>query len=279
MSLFLSRVCLAAQICIVLSNQAVIYADINLKSPIGYVKKGKKLAVGDIKRKRGKVLPVLVNRQIAWIRVSDIILPGEEKSFDRSKKVSQHVVEFDKKIKDPLDQNNFLTVRLSPGSFSVAGTSNEGDIDASLTSSQEFSLMYEHKNPYHSLHWGFGLDYFTGDSEIFSFQSINLKGGFAYVPIRLDWMSLEIYSNLLLSGDFRVTSGSLGTYKGNMIGLDYGAAIRLLPAYKIGLIAGVGYSYYHFSGLKDLQRDEDDSLTTLSTLSGAKLFAGLSYKF
>jgi hypothetical protein len=110
-------------------------------------------------------------------------------------------------------------------------------------------------------------------------QSINLKGGFAYVPIRLEWMSLEVYGNILLSGDFRVTSANLGTYKGNMFGADYGAAIRLLPEYQIGIVAGVGYSYYRFNGLKDLEQESDSSLTSLSTMSGAKVFAGLSYKF
>jgi hypothetical protein len=270
---------MAAQVAIVLSNKAVIFADINLKSPIGYVKKGKKLAVGDVKRKRGKVLPVLVNQQIGWVRVSDVRLPSEEKSFDRSKKVSEHVIDFEKKTKDPLDQNNFLTVKLSPASFSIAGTASEVEFSESLTSGTELTLMYEHKNPYHKVHWGIGLDYFSGNIDVFSFQSINLKGGFAYVPIRLSWVSLEVYGNLLLSGDFRVDSEALGTYKGNMYGLDYGVAARLLPEYKIGLVAGLGYSYYRFNGLNDIQRDSDDSLTNFTTISGAKLFAGLSYRF
>ena len=278
-SLLFSQTSFAAQLGIVLANKAVIYADINLKSPIGFVKKGKKLALGDIKRKRGKVLPVVVNGQIGWVKVSDVRLPSEEKSFDRSKKISEHVVDFDKKVKDPLNQNNFLTVKFSPASFSISGAVDQSEVENSLDSSSELTLMYEHKNPYHKIHWGLGLDYFTGQVDIFSFQSVNLKGGLAYVPIRLSWMSLEVYGNILISGDFRVESSGLGTYKGNMFGVDYGAAVRLLPEYQIGLMAGLGYSYYRFSGLNDLQRESDDSLTSFNNISGAKLFAGLSYKF
>lgn len=277
---FFSPIILAAQVGIVTSNKAVIYADIEMQSPIGFVKKGKQIAVGNVKRRRGEILPVVVNGKIGWVRVSDLRLPDEEREFDKSKKVTEHEVLIDEKVKDPLDQNNFVTLRTGPSSVEIAAQDSvTGDINQSLDSATETSLMFEHKNPYFSTHWGFGVEFFQGKLGVFNFRSANIKGGISYVPLRLSWTSLEVYGNLLLSGDFRVESEGIGEYKGNMFGADYGAMLRLLPEYRLGIVVGAGMTYYKFSGLQDIQVEEGDNVFNVSGMSGVKYFAGLCYKF
>ncbi|MCR9204925.1 MAG: hypothetical protein NXH75_10125 [Halobacteriovoraceae bacterium] len=282
-SIFCSFFCAsidAAQVGIVTSAKAVIYADIEMKSPIGYVKKGKQIAVGNVKRRRGEILPVVINGKIGWVRVQDLRLPDEERDFDRGKKVTEHEVLIDEKVKDPLDQNNFVTLRTGPSGVEISAQDSEtGELTEALDSATETSLMFEHKNPYFSTHWGFGLEFFQGKLGVFSFRSANIKGGISYVPIRLSWTSLEIYGNALLSGDFRVESEGIGEYKGNMFGLDYGAMLRLLPEYRLGIVIGGGMTYYKFTGLEDIQIENGDNIFQVSGMSGVKYFAGLSYKF
>jgi len=278
--ILLSPLASAAQVGIVKVSKAIIYSDIELKSPIGYVRKGKQLAVGEVKRRRGEILPVSLNGRVGWVRVSSLRLPAEENEFDQGKKVTEHELNDEKRIKDPLGENNYLSVRTGPGGMSVSGSiEGAADFDSELTSSSELSMMYEHKNPYYMTHWGVGLDYFTGKFDNYEFQSLSLKAGFAWVPIRLSWVSIEAYANLVVSGDFRVNSVGLGEYKGNMYGADYGGVFRLLPEYKIGLLLGAGLTYYRFSGLTGIQNNSDDTTLSFNSITGTKVFAGLSYSF
>jgi hypothetical protein len=269
-----------AQIGIVRKNKAVIYADLDLKSPIGFVRKGKELAVGKVKRRRGEVLPVVVNGQVAWIRVEDLALPDEQKPFDIDRKITEHNIFYEDEVKDPLDQNNYLTIRTGPASPSVSFNNNVlGEQKIDVSNATETSLMFNHKNPYHSIHWGFGLEFVSGTTEFVNYRSINIKGGIAWVPIRFSLLSIEAYANLVLSGDFRMESRGIGEYKGNMFGLDYGVAARLFPESRFGGVAGLGLSQYNFSNLDKIQTIEDDTLTEVSNLTATKVFAGLTYRF
>ena len=52
---------LAAQYAHVKTEKAVIYADQELTSPLGYAIRGKKVRVGEVPRKYGTILPILVS--------------------------------------------------------------------------------------------------------------------------------------------------------------------------------------------------------------------------
>lgn len=83
-ALFLSLVCCpnlwAAQNAIVASDKAIIYADEQMSAPVGYVKKGKKIKIGDIARNKAQVYPIIVSGKIAYIRALDV--STEKESVD-----------------------------------------------------------------------------------------------------------------------------------------------------------------------------------------------------
>ena len=91
--LFLSSA-FAAQVAIVISDRAIIYADRQMSAPIGYLKKGKKLKVGEVKRNKGRVLPVVVNGRIAYIKVADIQTSKDIKLLE---KASERIIKQSKK--------------------------------------------------------------------------------------------------------------------------------------------------------------------------------------
>lgn len=270
----------ASQVGIVISKKAIIYADIERKSPIGYVKKGKRLAVGEVKRRQGEVLPVDVNGKLGWIETKNLRLPDEEKSFDKGKKVTEHEVLIEDKIKDPLDQNNFVSLKTGPSQFSASIESSlRGAVDMDLESGQETTLLFEHRNPYLPYSWGIGLEYLTATVDNYNIQSLSFKGGLTYIPIRFKYINLELYGNVLLSGDFRVQSAEIGEYKGNMYGLDYGGLVRVLPSAKFGAFAGIGMSLYKTDGLENIENIEDDDVIKVTSVNATKIFAGISYRF
>ncbi len=270
----------AAQVGIVTSKKAIIYADIERKSPIGFVKRGKKLAVGEVKRRQGKLLPVNVNGKLGWVETKNLRLPGEEKSFDKGRKVTEHVVEFEDKIKDPWNENNFLTVKSGPADFSSTFIFNDNiEEEVNFSDGQELSVMVEHRNPYLDFNWGLGLEYVSASMDTYAIRALSIKGGMLYVPLRLKIINLELYGNLVLSGDFRVESQGIGEYKGNMYGLDYGGLVRLFPNSTLNAHAGYGMGIYRLDGLDNIQNLANDDLLSVSSVAVTKLFVGVSYKF
>lgn len=77
----------AAQEAIVTVERAIIYSDLEMTSAIGYIKKGKKISVGDIPRNKAQVYPVVVSGKIAYIRVMDVTT--ERESMDSSRLVAE----------------------------------------------------------------------------------------------------------------------------------------------------------------------------------------------
>lgn len=272
---------LGAQVGIVISKKAVIYADIDRKSPIGYVRRGKQLAVGEVKRRQGEILPVNVNGKVGWIETKHLRLPQEEKSFDKGRRVTEHDVVIEDKVKDPLTENNFITVKTGPTDFTSTFLFNGNqEEEVTFEEGQELSIMIEHRNPYLDFNWGLGVEYLSASlQESYNLQALSLKGGVGYVPLRMKWFNIEVYGNILLSGDFRVESVGLGEYKGNMYGLDYGALFRIFPSNTFGAHIGYGQAIYRLDGLENIENLENDDILEVSSVNATKLFVGLSYKF
>jgi hypothetical protein len=75
LSLLLMMFCTSlwsAQQAVVIADQAVIYADEQMSSPIGFVARGKKIKVGEIARNKAQVYPIIVSAKMAFIRARDI---------------------------------------------------------------------------------------------------------------------------------------------------------------------------------------------------------------
>ena len=77
----------AIQDALVISDQAVIYADEQMSAPVGFVRKGKKIKVGDIPRNRAQVYPIIVSGKVAYIRVIDV--NTQKESVDSTKLVAE----------------------------------------------------------------------------------------------------------------------------------------------------------------------------------------------
>lgn len=77
----------AAQTAMVISDRALIYADELMTSPIGYVRKGKKIKIGDIPRNRAQVYPIIVSGKVAYIKAQDV--DNQRQSMDSNVLVAE----------------------------------------------------------------------------------------------------------------------------------------------------------------------------------------------
>lgn len=85
--IFLIIACLqcafAAQEAIVVVPKAIIYSDLDMTSPLGYVKRGKKIVVGEVPKNKAQLYPILVSGKIAYIKVQDVTTEKESVDSDR----------------------------------------------------------------------------------------------------------------------------------------------------------------------------------------------------
>jgi hypothetical protein len=77
----------AAQEAKVISKRAIIYADKKMTKPVGYVRRGKVVRIGDIARTKAKLYPIVVSGKVAYILSSDLAPVVE--SLEESQLVSK----------------------------------------------------------------------------------------------------------------------------------------------------------------------------------------------
>lgn len=277
----------AAQLAVVKSSKAIVYAEASLSTPIGYVTSGRRLLVGEVVQKRGTVLPIVVAGKIAYIRLIDIniveeegILPGNEK------KVREHTVA------DSLESNQIE--RLTGDSFVVANLNtfsmgeewdNLSELEGleSGASAQGINVMFEYRPTNERMSFSIGLGYYSAGEEEMRFRMITVEGNYYYSPIKFGLVSMELFGGLLFSGDARVQmSAATEEARGTMYGYQLGVQGRLLPKYKFGAVAGLALRNMSFGSLDEIERQTGEfsyDKVSFGKISSVNLFAGVSYRF
>ncbi len=95
---------LASQEAIIVSENAIIYADKKMSAPVGYVRKGKRVRIGSVARNRAQVYPIVVSGKVAYVRSLDVS-PVSEASGPQ---------------KLMTERFSRLTKEKNPGSYSVS---------------------------------------------------------------------------------------------------------------------------------------------------------------
>ena len=79
----------AAQVAVVIAERAIVWADIQRSAPLGFIRKGKVITVGEVLRNKKQVIPIVVSARVGYIAIDDIQLGGskevapEENRYER----------------------------------------------------------------------------------------------------------------------------------------------------------------------------------------------------
>ena len=272
---------LAAQIATITSPKAIIYADMKMSTPLGYISYGKKVKVGEVERKDGTVLPIALSGRIAYIKVKDIsIKRGSQDAGVSTPKITEHDVEMTFKTdQDKLSENNFIS--LSMASFSGGQQWQEYSEEFNDESSNFFNvnINMEHRNPGRRMSWGFGVGYYTVSQEQLEAKTLTLDATLYYALLHFRYLTLEAFGGVNFSGDFKISQGNGEQItKGVLYGYNFGGVARILPYSKIGFFAGASLKSLYIRDLDTIESSSGQEIT-LKGLSGYNAFAGVSYKF
>jgi hypothetical protein len=259
---------LAAQSAIVMVDRAVIYADEQMSAPVGFVRKGKKIQVGEISRNRAQVYPVIVSGKIAYIRVLDVSTEkesvdskvlvaerfqqstvDEHKSnysvslFNYATQINLDIENDELKNKDPV---NWVGISIRGG----AQMSPKWDLDMMLN----FMNAKAEQEVFRAVEFGLGAA-----ARIYDKKRFKLR-----VLMQLLAVPFSTYS---LADEFRVN------------GYGYSTGAGLSMTYRLGKNFGVeGYGGFYYTKLSGFSSSGTYSSIAPSFM-GTRLGLGLNYQF
>ena len=283
--LFISFNAHASKWAIVKSTRAVIYSDMKLESAIGYVRNGTRIKVGEVPRKRGTILPVVVSGRIGYIQIKDIAIFDNDNQLIDGPQITEHTVEgtFKEEDEDDISQNNHVLVQ--GGIMAVGDDWNKlAELvgDEQNVSAKYLSILFEHRAPFKNFSYAFGASFYSLEQAQLQMKTLSLDGLIFWRPIYNNIFSVDLYGGFTGSADFRVIlKGVSGEFKGSYLGYKFGGQFSLFPKSRLGFMAGVGFTQFNMSGLNEIQipNTEGNVLGTLTTFGGVNLYGGMSYRF
>ena len=90
----------SAQWAVITSEKAPVFSDVQMSSVIGFITRGKRVRVGEVPKNKGRVLPLIVNKKIAYIQVDDIAVTTDKDAiYSATKRIQAKMKEKTDEIK------------------------------------------------------------------------------------------------------------------------------------------------------------------------------------
>jgi len=276
-SILCSFYALSAQWATISSDKAVIYSDQQMTSEIGFIKRGVKVRVGEVPRNRGSLLPIVVNKKIAYIKVKDLKSSKEEKLV-----VSATARR--REIKKKSKEQSRLGLAYSRFLLSI-----EDIEDSTVSDDYAFNggaLKGYLKNNYSALTYSAEIEYSVAsdEEELNEFQMYTFAFDVLYRVIDFDNLSLSVLAGAVLVplAQYTYDGENNQSFTSNSSGLGgtVGAELFLGLDESIGLHGNLKYRYLE---IFEFDVPENERLGFESkynpTFSGVSFQAALTYVF
>jgi len=272
--LFLFPCCVFAyQIAYVKESRALLYADHELKIPIGYLSKGKKIQVGEIKRNNGLALPTVISGKIVYIKVNDLAFK-DEKTEKFVATEQEHFIEEEKEEKETLEPIR-LVINLNlmdPGSQWDDLMSLTGGSQSPMTQLEALLELRLVDSPFF-FDAGFIYSYLNGGA--YSFEALGFKGIVQFRLFDFELLDLDLNAGFHFApGGAKVKYN--GIYNdGNYWGYLLGAQVRFFPKSSLNLNLGLTYNIIALNELDDITLPQGDFV--LNKFDGMAVYFGVSF--
>jgi hypothetical protein len=263
----------AAQWAYVTNEKAVIYADQQMTSPIGYVTKGNKVRIGEVSRNKGRVYPIIVNGRIAWIAEQDIQtnkrLAGLEGAMNRIRQRNQETL------------NRFLTIDYITGAKQWSVTSESSLLEST---SRNFTGFVAKGNYYNTLRNDFfvraNMEYLSSsdelDGNLQTFDILSFQADAVYKVFKALKMGLNLYAGGSVIPYARLELQDFYVTRGYGVGVQGGADFSYYMNKRLAFNADFNISYQYILGMK-IPSPIDESFN--SSLIGSYFGLGITYLY
>ncbi len=233
----------ASQDGVVTSKKAIVYSDLEMTSPVGFVKKGQIIKVGEIARNKGQVYPIIISGKIAYIKVTDISVQRE--SMDSKKLVAERFKENTKDTEDSKYSLSYLDYSTQMKLPKDNGNLQDKDSLTFTGVSVKGEKTIKH-------HWDMQVlfNYMVGTEGVEKFKIFELGGGagfrlFDYKRFIFEWetqaMAIPYSSYALKNGSNNREEFRVNGY-GYTVGTGLSAATRFGRHWGVEASAGMYYT-------------------------------------
>jgi hypothetical protein len=269
----------------VIAPKAIVYADENLLTPLGYLPNGKRLIVGNPRKINPNLVPMVVYGRIGFVEIKDLRYDDEEEEEYNSKRGAPKEHDVDITIKgadEKLSENNSAYISLHRYSVGSEVQKMFLAIDNSdVTSTSGFHSQFIHRQSASKFFWGAGLDYSSTSSNNAEFAYWLLSPTVGYTLLNNPLFKLEVYGSfdLALNVLLDIKNNFQKEPAGYAFGPQLNARFILFPNAKWHAFGGLGYRNYTITNLRDLRDADLNPLTGIEQVVGASLFLGLGIQF
>ncbi len=270
---FIPTIAFSYQIAFIKESRALIYADPEMKIPIGYLSKGKKIQVGDVKRNNGQVYPLVLSGKIVFIKVGDLVLK-DQKPEESVTVTTSHLIEEEKEEKDPLEP-----VRLT-ANIELMDPGSQWDELMSLTGGTQSSIfqleaLVEVRLTESPFFFDGGFIYSEIRGGDYTFFGLGFKAMAQFRIVNIDLLSLDVNAGFNIApGGSKITYD--GIYDdGSYWGYIFGAQVRFLPNSTWNINLGLNYNIMALTGIDDIPLES--GFYKLNLLEGFGFYFGASF--
>lgn len=267
----------AAQWATVTSNKAIIYADPQMSAEIGFIRKGKNIRVGEVIKNKGMVLPIVINKRIAYIKVKDIITSS---SLDDVKEVVHRGESEKVEITSLTQLQIFGSSQLAKMKFIPFNDLGSDNIEVAqdlifLGGGFRFSTFNIKKRT--ELRMGF--EYLTTSKDKTEFSLLNINGDYALPIIYTKFLKFKYYVGFHFVPVIQYKASDFFKVNGHGYGAQAGLEVSFAISEKLALHVDGGYYYTQIKGLQIPVINEKPKINFTPNFSSFKFTAGVSYQF
>lgn len=270
---------------VIIAPKAVVYADENMLTPLGYIANGKTILVGNPRKINRNLVPLVVYGRLAYLEVKDIRYENKADEEYNAKRGAPREHDFDItiiKTDERLSENNsayFSLHRYDAGAdvketFLTLDDSDRGTFTG-------FALQLIHRQTNSRFFWGAGIDYSLVSNLNMKFEYLLLSPTFGYTIISNPLFSLEAYASfdLAVNLNFVVDTNTVEEPNGYLWGAQGNARLVFFPTSKYQPFGGLGYRKYTVSDLSPLEDNNGDKFNGIRDITSINLFVGIGIKF
>ncbi|MBY0416290.1 MAG: hypothetical protein K2Q18_19100, partial [Bdellovibrionales bacterium] len=263
----------------ILAVKAIVYADENMLSPIGYIANGKAIKVGNPRRINRDLVPLIVSGRLAFIEIKDIQYENSSEDEYKFKKGTPLEHDFDvilPKPEDNLKENN--SIFLAAHAYTSGSDVKNAFINMLGKDVSNFVGLqgqFFHRVPTGNMFWGIGLDYSSISSGNSNFSYLMLGPSAGFTIIKNGLFALDVYGGLdfSVSNELKVDVENAPEMTGFIWGLQANARLYFYPSARYHVFLGGGLRQYNVEGYDDLYSngariDDIEKITGLSAMIG-----------
>jgi len=260
----------AAHNAMVTATKATVYSDMAMESPIGFLKSGTTIRVGEEPKNSNQVLPFFLNGKVAYIKISDITSKINVEQVEKRMEIFQKVI-------PDMSQASFSIHKRKMGGAWTKLCQDANDNESMMTMFGAGIFLRPGKVRFYLQS---ELSYGLLSQESLKFSIMEFSTTLFYPIIRVfNLISIDGYigGHVVPLSSMRIRT-SVNTYGSAGYGGKFGLNGSIFPTAKIGFFGGIGYYKTAFDGYKELPVPYGTISGSLPSIGSGELYIGAFYR-